>query len=49
MTEGNTDAIMMETIVAQEEILVNQEGEDQFKELICETPVEAVGAPGFTN
>ena len=47
MTEGSSDTFMMETVAAQEEILVNEEGEDQFEELICETPVEAMGAPGL--
>lgn len=47
LTEGSNYAIMMEIVATQEEILVNEEGEDQFKELICDTPVEAVGAPGL--
>ena len=47
LTEGGSEEFMMETVAAQEEILVNEEGEDQFEELICETPIEAVKACGL--
>ena len=47
MTEGSSDTFMMETVATQEEIPVNEEGEDQFEELICETPVEAIEACGL--
>ena len=47
MTEGGSHACMIEAVAAQEEILEDEEGEDQFEELICERPVEAVEACGL--